>query len=148
MSTYTQILYQIVFTTKNRERVLIKEGREELFKYIWGALKQKHCHLYRINGVEDHIHIATHIHPTVAPSDLIRDIKTTSSIWIKEKNIFPEFDTWQIGYGAFTYSIKEKNNLINYIKNQENHHRKESFIDEYKKLLLEFEIDFDEIYLL
>ncbi len=94
MSTYTQILYQIVFTTKNRENVLIKEGREELYKYIWGALKQKKCHLYRINGVEDHIHIATHIHPSVAPSDLIRDIKTTSSIWIKDQKTFPYFDNW------------------------------------------------------
>ncbi|MEQ9313501.1 MAG: transposase [Cytophagales bacterium] len=68
MSTYTQIIYQIVFSTKNRVPVLHKKGRPDLFKYIWGILKNKKCHLYQINGVEDHIHILTHIHPSVALS--------------------------------------------------------------------------------
>ena len=89
MSTYTQILYQLVFSTKYRERTMIKENRPELFKYIWGILKHNKCHLYRINGVEDHLHIVTHLHPTVALSSLIKDIKVSSSKHIKEHNLFP-----------------------------------------------------------
>jgi putative transposase len=112
MSTYTQILYQIVFSTKKRERTLIKDNRKELFTYIWGILQNKKCHLYRINGVEDHLHIVTHLHPTVALSGLIKDIKVASSGYIKEKALFPDFSAWQEGYGAFTYSIKDKDRLI------------------------------------
>jgi len=148
MSTHTQILYQIVFSTKNREKVLIKEHREKLFRYIWGILKNKKCVLYQINGIEDHIHIATHIHPTIAVSSLVKDIKIASSVWIKEQNIFPDFTGWQIGYGAFTYSFKEKNVLINYIKNQEQHHQTKSFREEYIELLNDRQIEFDEKYLL
>ncbi len=120
MSTYTQILYQIVFSTKNREKVLKEENREELYRYIWGILKNKKCILYQINGIGDHIHIATHIHPTIALSNLVKDIQIGSSLWIKESNIFPNFVSWQEGYGGFTYSIKEKDNLIGYIKNNRN----------------------------
>lgn len=147
MSTYTQIIYQIVFSTKNRVPVLHKTGRPDLFKYIWGILKNKKCHLYQINGVEDHIHILTHIHPSVALSQLVKDIKLASSFYIKENKLFFGFDGWQEGYGAFTYSLKEKERLINYVKNQEEHHKKTSFRDEYMSLLNEFEIDFEEKYL-
>ncbi len=76
MSTYTQILYQIVFSTKKRERTLTKSNRTELFQYMWGVLKEKNCHLYRINGVEDHLHIVTHLHPTIALASLIKDYTT------------------------------------------------------------------------
>ncbi len=148
MSTYTQILYQIVFGTKYREKVLLKDGRDELFKYITGLIKNKNCHLYIINGVEDHIHIVTHLHPTVSLSSLVKDIKLASSIYIKENNLFEDFINWQEGYGAFTYSIKEKDRLIEYVKNQEEHHRKKSFREEYVKLLGEHGIEFDEKYLL
>lgn len=147
MSTYTQILYQVVFSTKNRAPVLEKGNRPELFKYIWGIIKNKNCHLYQINGVEDHIHILTHLHPSIALSDLIKDIKVASSIYIKENNLFKNFTGWQNGYGAFTYSINEKERLINYIKNQEEHHKKTSFRDEYISLLNEFDILFEEKYL-
>jgi len=148
MSTYTQILYQIVFSTKNREKILIKEHREKLFRYIWGILKNKKCVLYQINGIEDHIHIATHIHPTIAVSSLVKDIKIASSVWIKEQDIFPDFTGWQVGYGAFTYSFKEKNVLINYIKKQEQHHQTKNFREEYIELLNDRQIEFDEKYLL
>ena len=83
MSTYTQTLYQIVFSTKNRELSLVKEGREKLFRYIWGILKNNKCHFYRINGVEDHIHILTSLHPSIALSDLVKDVKIASSKFIK-----------------------------------------------------------------
>ncbi|OQX97087.1 MAG: transposase [Bacteroidetes bacterium 4572_117] len=148
MSNYTQIYWQIVFSTKYRKPVLLKENREKLFKYIWGILKNKECVLYRVNGIEDHIHIFTHVHPTIAISDLIKDIKRATNSYIKKSNIFPEFTAWQKGYGAFTYSTREKHTIINYVKNQEEHHNTISFIDEYKQLLKDNDVDFDENHLL
>jgi putative transposase len=145
---YTQFLYQIVFSTKYRKKVLIPEGRDKLFKYITGILKNKNCHLYQINGVEDHIHILTHIHQSIAVAKLVQTVKTASSSWIKENRIFPEFTNWQTKYGAFTYHIREKERLINYIKRQEEHHRKKNSVDEFKELLIEHGIEFDERYLL
>jgi len=131
MSTYTQILYQIVFTTKNQNKTLIENQREILYKYIWGVLENKKCHLYRIGGIEDHLHIITHIHPTVALADLIKDIKLSTGKMLIRDNIFPQFEGWQEGYGAFTYSISAKNNLINYVKNQIENHNKVSLKEEY-----------------
>ncbi len=148
MATYTQILYQIVFSTKEREKTLIEENREKLFRYIWGILKNKKCVLYQINGTVDHIHIATHIHPTIALSNIVKDIKVASSEWIKNENIFPKFTSWQDGYGGFTYSIKEKDALVNYIKNQKEHHKVKSFREEFIEVLNEHGIVFNEQYLL
>lgn len=148
MSTYTQIIYQIVFSTKYRENTLDRENRNELFKYISGILKNKKCHLYQIGGITDHIHIVTHLHPSIALSDLIKDIKLACTDYIKKHSIFPNFNGWQNGYGAFTYTIKEKERLINYVKNQEEHHRKKTFKQEYIDLLNEHCIEFDEKYLL
>lgn len=146
--TYTQIIYQIVFSTKNRERTLRKDKRDDLYKYIWGLLKNKNCHLYRIGGVEDHIHILTHLHPSVSLASVVKDIKLASSKYIKENNVFKNFNGWQEGYGAFTYSIKEKDTLIEYIKNQEQHHAVKSFKEEYTEFLREHQIEFEEKYLL
>lgn len=148
MSTFTQILYQIVYSTKYRERTLNAENRKELYKYIWGILKNNNCHLYQIGGVEDHVHIVTHIHPSVALANLIKDIKLASTDYIKKENLFPYFNGWQDGYGAFTYSIEAKEDLSKYVLNQEEHHRCKTFIEEYKELLQEHKIEFDEKYLL
>ncbi|QSE99275.1 IS200/IS605 family transposase [Fulvivirga lutea] len=148
MSTYTQILYQIVFSTKGREKSLSKLNREKLFKYISRLLENKKCHLYRINGIKDHIHILTHLHPTVSLSSLVKDIKLASTAFIKEEKLFPNFKGWQEGYGAFTYSIKAKERLINYVMNQEKHHSESSFLEEYKNMLISHEVEFDEKYLL
>ena len=147
MSTYTQILYQLVFRTKNGEPTLLEPNRERLFKFIWGILKEKKCHLYRMGGVEDHLHIVTHIHPTIAVADLIKDINLGSTYLVKSEKIFPAFNGWQEGYGAFTYSISAKDNLIEYVKNQIEHHKKVSFREEYIALLKEHGIDFNEKYL-
>lgn len=147
MGTYTQILYQIVFGTKGRKPTLIKENRPALFKYIAGILKNKKCHLYRINGVEDHLHIVTHLHPSVALASLIKDIKIASSGFIKSNGLFPDFTSWQVGYSAFTYSIEAKNNLIEYVKNQEEHHKAKTYREELIELFLKHEIEFDEKYL-
>jgi len=148
MSTYKQIFYHIVFGTKHRESTIAESHCEELYKYIWGIIKNKHCTLYRINGVEDHIHIFSDLHPSLCLADYIKDIKVASSIWMKESGLFSEFKGWQDGYGAFTYSLNQKNTIINYIKNQKEHHKKESFYDEYKRLLIENGIEFEEKYLL
>ena len=148
MSTYTQILYQIVFSTKNRDPIMTADHRNELFKYIRGITDHKKCHLYQINGVEDHIHILTHLHPSVSLAELVKDIKLASTKFIKEKGIFPGFNGWQDGYGAFTYSIDRKDILINYVKNQEEHHRNRTFREEYIALLEEHGVVYDEKYLL
>ena len=148
MSTYTQILYHITFATKQRKPALKKENRSRLYKFTWGLLQKKNCHLYRINGVEDHLHIATHIHPTISLSDLVKDIKLSTTDLIKNENLFPLFYGWQDGYGAFTHSLKDKDRLIDYVKNQEEHHKKMTFKEEYIKLLKEHKIDFNEKYLL
>ena len=126
---------------------MLKPNRDQLYKYIWGILQNKRCHLYRINGVEDHLHIVTHLHPSVALAGLIKDIKIASSLFIKEQSLFPDFVSWQEGYGAFTYSIKEKDRLINYVKNQEEHHKKSSYKEEFIALLNEHGVAFDEKYL-
>jgi putative transposase len=108
MSTFTQILYHVVFATKDRQRVLRPEHRQELYKYMWGIIRNKDCHLYRIGGVEDHVHILTSLHPSVSLADLVKSIKVSTSMWIKEQRVFPEFEGWQEGYSAFTHSIQEK----------------------------------------
>ena len=148
MGSYRQIFYQIVFGTKHRQSTLNEINSRELYQYISGVIKNKQCKLYRINGMEDHIHIFSDLHPAVSLSDYIKDIKVASSIWMKACGKFPKFEAWQEGYGAFTYSIKEKDKIINYIKNQKEHHKTETFHDEFKRLLIENGIEFDEKYLL
>jgi putative transposase len=148
MSTYRQIYYQIVFSTKNRETSISEEHEQDLYKYIWGIINNHKCKLYRINSMPDHIHIFSDLHPTICLSDYVKAIKVASSIWIKETGNFPQFSGWQEGYGAFTYSNRERDMIIDYVKNQKEHHHKETFYDEYKRLLAEHEIEFDEKYLL
>ena len=147
MSTFRQIYYQIVFSTKHRKQVLSIEHEDQLYKYIWGIVKNKNCTLYRINGMPDHIHLFTDLHPSISLSSFVKDIKVSSNLWIKQSGLFPEFEEWQSGYGAFTYSEKEKDMVISYIKNQKEHHKNESFEDEYKNLLKFHEVEFDEKYL-
>jgi REP element-mobilizing transposase RayT len=115
---------------------------------MWGLINNKNCHLYRINGMQDHLHILTSLHPTLCLSKFVKDIKISSSKWIKENRIFPRFKNWQDGYGAFTVSYGHKDRVIRYIINQQQHHRKKTFIEEYRGLLEEMGIEFDEKYLL
>ncbi|CAN5438383.1 IS200/IS605 family transposase [soil metagenome] len=147
MNTFTQIYYHIIFSTKNRTKSLEKEKRDQLFKYIWGILKNKRCHLYRINGIEDHIHIFTHLHPTIPLASLVKDIKLVSTDFIKKEALFLNFNGWQKGYAAFTVTIREKSRLISYIKNQEIHHQKLSFQEELKQILTHNGLEYDEKYL-
>lgn len=148
MSTYKQIFYHIVFSTKYRTPSITEAYETDLYKYIWGIIKKNKCTLYRIGGMPDHLHIFSDLHPTVCLSDYVKDIKLASNIWMKEHGSFPDFAGWQDGYGAFTYSLNDKERIINYIKNQKQHHKTESFLDEYKRLLAENRIEFDEKFLL
>jgi len=148
MSSYRQIYYQIVFGTKYRFPAIPESHCTELYRYIAGIIKNKKCKPYCINGVPDHLHIFSDLHPTVSLSDCVKDIKVASSIWMKASGNFPKFEAWQEGYGAFTYSIREKEMIINYVKNQKEHHKIETFDDEFKSLLIENGIEFDERYLL
>ena len=143
MGSYQQNLYQIVFSTKYRKPVLLKKNRTMLFNYIIGIITNKKCFVHEINGIEDHIHIILSLHPSVALALLIKDIKVGSNLYIKENNLFENFTCWAEGYGAFTYSQSAKKNLINYVKNQEAHHAKETSIEELVRLLLEHGIVFD-----
>jgi putative transposase len=146
-NTYTQLMFHVVFSTKDRERTLSDGDREKLYKYIWGIHAGLKCHLYRIGGVDDHVHILAGIPTTLAIAKYVQEIKAGSSHWLKNQFDFPRFESWQDGYAAFTVSYREKDGLIEYIKRQEEHHRSESLPDEYRRLLTEHGITFDERYL-
>jgi len=144
MSSYRQILYHLIFRTKDSRKALVKEHSRELYAYLLGFIKNKNCFLYRVNGMEDHLHILCDLHPMIALADFIRDMKTSSSIWLKQTGNFPEFDGWADGYAALTYAWKDKDMIVNYIKNQQEHHKKETFEDELRSLLGEHGIEVDE----
>ena len=144
MSSYRQHLYHIVFRTKDSLPTIRQNNANELYSYITGIIRQKNSHLYRINGVENHLHILTDMNPSIAPIDFVKDIKVSSSIWIKKSNLFPAFNGWSVGYGSFTCSYRDIDRLIEYIMNQQEHHQKISFEQEYRKLLLEYGITPDE----
>ena len=146
MSSYRQIIYQIVFSTKYRQKTIVQEHSRELYAYIMGIIKDKNCFLYRINGVEDHIHILSDLHPSIALADYLRVIKASSSSWLKKSGKFPKFTGWADGYGAFTYAWRDKDMIDNYIKNQQQHHKKETFEEEYRRLLIEHGVDINELY--
>lgn len=106
--SYRQLLYQIVFGTKNRESTISESYSDELYKYIWGVIKKHKCNLYRINGMENHLHIFSDLHPTICLSDYIKNIKVSSNLCMRESGRFPKFAGWQERYAAFTYSIKKR----------------------------------------
>ena len=110
-------------------------------------MKNKRCHLYRVNGVEDHVHFLFSLHPTIALSALVKDLKIASAKWIKAERVFPGFDHWQTGYGAFTHSLADKERLGEYIANQEAHHREMDFREAYQRQLREHKINFVEKYM-
>jgi len=113
MSSFRQIYYQIVFGTKYRQPVIAEKYCEGLYCYVSGIIHKKKCIPYQINGIDDHIHIFCDLHPTIALADFNKDIKIASNIWMKDTGNFPEFVGWQDGYGAFTYSIREKDMILN-----------------------------------
>ena len=144
MPAYRQILYHIVFRTKGSERTISEEHSKDLYKYIWGIIKNKNCVLFQINGMEEHIHFLSDLHPSVALADYIREIKVSTSKWMKASGLFPNFKGWGIKYCALTYAYGDRDIIINYIKNQQEHHKKESFQDEITRLFKENGVVLDE----
>ena len=142
-NTYTQINIHAVFSVKGRGNLLTQNFRESLFKYLSGILNNEKQFSLAVNGYLDHVHLLFEQHPTTALSDIMRVAKTNSSKWInKNKFVKGQFE-WQDGYGAFSYSRSQRNNVIQYIINQENHHKKITFREEYMDLLKKFEIPFE-----
>ncbi|MBK7094599.1 MAG: IS200/IS605 family transposase [Saprospiraceae bacterium] len=145
--TFSQIYIQYVFTVKGRENLLQKEWKEKVFKYIAGIIKGKNQKSIIVNGVSDHVHVFVGLKPSMKISDLVRDIKNNSSNFINEQNWIDGHFSWQDGYGAFSYSHKQIENVYKYVLNQETHHQKQTFRDEYLELLRKFEIGYDEKFL-
>lgn len=145
--TYSQIYIQIVFAVKGRENQLAKAWRQEVFQYIAGIIKGKGQKSIIVNGVADHVHCFIGYKPSVALSDLVRDIKNNSSKWINERKLVIGKFQWQEGYGAFSYSQSHIDKVYKYILNQEKHHQKQTFKEEYLELLEKFQIDYKTEYL-
>ena len=145
--TFSQIYIQAVFAVKNRENLLQKQWRDEVFKYMAGIIKGKNQKPIIVNGVGDHVHLFIGLKPVMALSDLMRDIKNNTTNFINEKKLVPGIFSWQEGYGAFSYSHSQLDAVYQYILNQEEHHKKKTFREEYVDMLQKFEIDHDEKYL-
>lgn len=146
-NTYTQIHLQLVFAVQDRLSLIQHSWKDELYKYITGIIQTNEHKTMIINGMPDHIHILIGMRPKQSLSDLMQDIKGGSSTWINKKNFVNGKFSWQEGYGAFAYSKGQLPSVINYIKNQEAHHTKTSFRNEYIQLLKKYEIEFDERYI-
>lgn len=145
--TFSQIYIQIVFAVKGRENLIGNGWKTELHKYIAGIIKGKEQKPIIVNGMADHIHAFVGLRPAMAISDLARDIKNNSSKFINGKGLVKGKFSWQEGYGAFSYSHSQIGNVYDYILNQEEHHKKKTFKEEYLDFLKKFEIEFDEKYL-
>jgi len=146
-NTFSKIYLHVVFTVKGRQCLIQKQWQDELYKYICGVVQAREQKVYAIGGVSDHIHILVSIKPNIAISELVGAIKSNSSRWINERGFINGKFTWQEGFGVFSYSESQLDNVIGYINNQEQHHKFKSFKEEYIELLHKFNVDYDERYL-
>ena len=143
MGAFTKLAYHIVFSTKYRLPSLRREFRERLFEFLGGIVRRLNGHLIEIGGVEDHVHLLVGLPPTITVSDAVRDIKAGVSKWVNE---LPETKTrfeWQKGYAAFTVSHSQIDAVRTYLRNQAEHHKKQTFEEEYVAFLMRHEIEFD-----
>jgi REP element-mobilizing transposase RayT len=147
MSTYSQIYIQIVFAVQGRESFIKPEWEERLHQYIAGFIRNKQQTLIAINGTSNHIHILIGMTPTCCLSDFIRELKKASNSFVNENKLCKYIFRWQEGYGAFSYSRSQVDNVVKYIVNQKEHHAKKTFKDEFLEFLQKFEIMYDEKYL-
>ncbi len=143
--TYTNLLTHFVFRTKDSMNLITKEIKSELYAYMGGLTKELKGKPLAINGMPDHVHLLVSLPPTISTSDAMQFIKANSSKWVSEK--FGKPFAWQIGYGAFSVSRSNVDAVVKYIQNQEEHHQKYDFREEFLKLLKSHEVDFDEKYL-
>lgn len=146
-NTYTQIHIQFVFVVKYRHGLIQPSWKDELYKYITGITQRNKHKLISINGMPDHVHVLVGMRPHQSISDLMQDIKGDSSKWINEKKFIQGKFEWQEGYGAFSYSKSQLKDVIRYIENQEEHHGRKTFLEEYREFLEKFEVDYDERYI-
>ena len=147
MSTYTQIYIHIVFAVKGRECLIQPQWEEQFYKYITGIVQHKEQKMLAINGIANHIHFIIGMKPSCCLSDLVREIKKSSTEFVKESKFIKLKFAWQEGYGAFSYSHSQLTRVIAYIMNQKEHHKKESFKEEYLDFLNKFNINYDDKYL-
>ncbi len=145
-NTYTQIYIHIVFAVQGRQNLIRKENKEELHKYITGIVRNKKQKLIAINSMPDHVHVFVGMKPSIALSDLVRDIKNNSSVFIKGKKWVRGRFTWQEGFGAFSYGHSQIDAVVKYIHNQEKHHGRRTFKEEYLEMLDKFKVAYDEKY--
>ena len=145
--TYSQVYIQVVFAVNKWENLLLKPWRDEVFKYMCGIIKGKNQKPIIVNGVENHVHLFIGLKPSMAISDLVRDVKNNSSNFINEKKFVHGKFSWQVGHGSFSYSHSDIGRVYQYILNQETHHNKATFKDEYLEFLKTHEIEYDERYL-
>ncbi len=143
-NTYTQIHIHFVFAVKFRDGIINSQWKNTLYKYITGTIHNNNHKLLAINGTSDHIHILIGLRPSQSISDLMKDVKQSSSKWINENKLVKGHFEWQEGYGAFSHSKSQINKVIDYIDNQESHHKKLTFKEEYLDFLKKFEVDYDE----
>ena len=146
-NSFSQLYVQIVFSVKGRESLIAKENREELHKYITGIIKGRDQKALAVFCMPDHVHVLVSIKPSIAISDLVRDIKAGTSNFIKEQKWVKGKFSWQEGFGAFSYSKSQVDTVVNYILNQEEHHKKKTFKEEYLDFLKKFDIEYQEKYL-
>jgi putative transposase len=145
--TYSQIYIQVVFAVNGRENLLLKPWRDEVFKYMSGIIKGKNQKSIIVNGVSNHVHLFIGLKPSMAISDLVRDVKNNSSNFINENKFVHGKFSWQEGFGSFSYAHSQIEKVYQYILNQEEHHRKKTFKEEYLDFLHKFEVEFEEKYL-
>jgi putative transposase len=145
--TYSQIYIQVVFAVKGRQNLLAKEWRNDVFKYMSGIITNKGQKAIIVNGVSDHVHAFVGLKPSIALSDLVRDVKNNSTNFINDNHWINGKFSWQEGYGAFSYAHSQIEHVYNYILNQEQHHAKQTFQEEYMDFLRKFEIEHDVKYL-
>ncbi len=146
-NTYSQIYIQVVFAVKGRQNLINKSHREDLHKYITGIVQKRKQKMLSVFCMPDHLHFLAGIQPSIAVSDLVRDVKAGSSNFINTNQWIKGQFNWQEGFGAFSYSRSQIDNVIKYILNQEEHHKKKTFKEEYLEMLQEFGIEYDERYL-
>lgn len=146
-NTYTNLLYHIIFSTKNRLPLIQLPWQQKLYQYVGGIIRGERCVLLEIGGMPDHVHIVAKCKSDTAVSNLLRCVKANSSKWFNEQLENKQKFAWQDGYGAFTISESRLNDVIKYIRNQEVHHHKKTFQEEYLDFLKQHHVDFDEQYL-
>jgi putative transposase len=146
-NTYTQLLIHIIIVVKGRQNQIAKENSSELYKYITGVIQSKKNKLLAINGTQNHTHILIGINPSQSLSVLVKDIKLASSALISKKNWLKGKFYWQEGFGAFSVSKSKLKDVIRYIENQEIHHKKISFKEEFIIFLKKYEVKYDERYI-